>query len=68
VGLLATTMSLGLLLSSDWGHRPADELLREVDAALYSAKAAGRNCVNVAKPADSGEIAPVPQPAGERFH
>ena len=67
-GLLATTMSLGLLLSSDWGHRPADELLREVDAALYSAKAAGRNCVNVAKPADSPEIASVPQPAGERFH
>jgi two-component system, cell cycle response regulator len=68
VGLLATTISLGLLLSSDWGHRPADEFLREVDAALYSAKAAGRNCINVAKPADSREIAPAPQPAGERSY
>jgi diguanylate cyclase (GGDEF)-like protein len=66
-GLLEITMSLGLLLSSDWGHRPADELLREVDAALYAAKAAGRNCVNVAKPPEPHEIAPLPQPAGERF-
>jgi len=66
-GLLATTMSLGLLLSSDWGYRPADELLREVDAALYAAKAAGRNCINTAKPPDSQEIAPLSQPAGERF-
>ena len=66
-GLLEITMSLGLLLSSEWGHRPADELLREVDAALYAAKAAGRNCVHAAKPPDSQEIATLPQPAGERF-
>jgi predicted signal transduction protein with EAL and GGDEF domain len=43
-------MSLGLLLSQEWGLRPVEELLQEVDAALYAAKAAGRDCVKVAKP------------------
>ncbi len=46
-------MSLGLLLSHEWGLRPVEELLQEVDAALYAAKAAGRDsvdCVKVAKP------------------
>jgi PleD family two-component response regulator len=60
-------MSLGVLLDRDWGHRPADELLREVDAALYAAKTAGRNCVRLAKPEEPREIVPAPQPAGERF-
>jgi GGDEF domain-containing protein len=44
------SMSLGVLLSSDWGIRPVEELLYEVDAALYAAKAAGRDCVRVARP------------------
>jgi diguanylate cyclase (GGDEF)-like protein len=66
-GLLGLTMSLGVLLSSDWGRRPADELLREVDAALYAAKTAGRNCVRLAKREEPREVAPAPQPAGERF-
>jgi two-component system cell cycle response regulator len=66
-GPLAITMSLGTLLSSDWGHRPADELLREVDAALYAAKSAGRNCVTQAKPEEPREIAPAPEPASQRF-
>ena len=52
-GALGITMSLGVLLSSDWGHRPADELLREADAALYAAKTAGRNRVMLAKPEES---------------
>jgi two-component system, cell cycle response regulator len=47
-GPIPVTMSLGMLLSSEWGHRPAQELLHEVDGALYAAKAAGRNCVRVA--------------------
>jgi diguanylate cyclase (GGDEF)-like protein len=65
-GPLAITMSLGVLLSCDWGHRPADELLREADAALYAAKTAGRNRVMQAKPEESRQRVPTPQPAGER--
>jgi two-component system, cell cycle response regulator len=49
-GALQVTMSIGLLLSSDWGVRSVEELLFEVDAALYAAKAAGRNCVRRARP------------------
>jgi diguanylate cyclase (GGDEF)-like protein len=49
-GPLNITMSFGLLLSDAWGERPVEELLHEVDAALYAAKAGGRNCVRVAKP------------------
>jgi two-component system, cell cycle response regulator len=66
-GAVGVTMSLGLLLSVDWGHRPADELLHEVDAALYAAKSAGRNCVRTAKPQDSLLAIPGPQAPGERF-
>lgn len=49
-GPLQVSMSIGLLLSNDWGVRPVEELLYEVDAALYVAKAAGRNCVRRARP------------------
>jgi len=66
-GLLAITMSLGVLLSSDWGHRPTDELLREADAALYAAKAAGRNQVLLATPQEPREFVPAPQPAVQRL-
>jgi diguanylate cyclase (GGDEF)-like protein len=54
-GSLQITMSFGLLLSHDWGVRPVEELLHEVDAALYAAKAAGRNCIKFAKPEISTE-------------
>lgn len=50
IGELQVSMSFGVLLSNDWGRRPVEELLFEVDAALYAAKAAGRNCVRIAKP------------------
>jgi len=60
-GPVPVTMSLGLLLSQEWGCRPVEELLHEADAALYAAKAAGRNCVKVASPniesADSHSLA-----------
>jgi diguanylate cyclase (GGDEF)-like protein len=57
-GPLEVTMSFGLLLSHDWGVRPVEELLHEVDAALYAAKAAGRNCVKLAAPDVSTERVP----------
>lgn len=52
-GPLNVTISLGLLLSKDWVGRSPEDLLFEVDAALYAAKAAGRNCVRLANPHDS---------------
>jgi diguanylate cyclase (GGDEF)-like protein len=64
-GPLQITMSFGLLLSNAWGVRPVEELLYEVDAALYAAKAGGRNCVRVAKPPVGPNLAatPVAEPA-----
>ncbi len=49
-GPIPVSMSVGLLLSQDWGRLPVEELLQEADAALYAAKEAGRNCVKVASP------------------
>ena len=49
-GPVPITMSLGLLQSREWGFRSAEELLYEADTALYTAKAAGRNCVKTATP------------------
>jgi two-component system, cell cycle response regulator len=48
VGPLPLTMSWGVLGSRDWGLRPFEEILHEVDMALYAAKAAGRNCSKLA--------------------
>ena len=49
-GPIPITISMGLLLSQEWGRQPVKDLLNEVDAALYGAKDAGRNCVKVAAP------------------
>ena len=49
-GKLPITMSLGVLASAEWGPLPAEEVLREVDTALYAAKAEGRNCCSLAVP------------------
>jgi two-component system cell cycle response regulator len=59
-GPLSVTMSLGVLLSRDWGLRPVEELLHQTDAALYAAKEAGRNCVRIAHPAEPQVVQPVP--------
>ena len=54
------TMSLGLLLSQEWGFRPVEELLHETDVAVYAAEAAGRNCGKLASPT-APSTAPEPQ-------
>ena len=47
-GAIYITTSMGVNQTDNWGNRSVDELLHEVDAALYAAKAAGRNCVSMA--------------------
>jgi two-component system, cell cycle response regulator len=61
---ISITMSFGLLMSQDWDALPMEELLQHADAALYAAKAAGRNCVKVARPkaSSSGARSPVHLP------
>jgi two-component system, cell cycle response regulator len=49
-GPIPVTMSFGVLSTKDWGLRPAEEIIHEVDSALYKAKAAGRNGVRFANP------------------
>lgn len=49
-GPIPVTMSLGVLASRDWGLHLAEEILSNVDSALYQAKADGRNCVRLADP------------------
>jgi len=68
VGPLSITISLGLLQSHEWGMRPAGVLLREVDAALYAAKEAGRDCVKLARPAEAvaEHVPPIRQPARQQ--
>jgi diguanylate cyclase (GGDEF)-like protein len=65
-GPVSVTMSLGLLLSHEWGAHPVEELLQGADTALYAAKEAGRNCVKVAVPKTTSEVAPVLEPAKMR--
>jgi diguanylate cyclase (GGDEF)-like protein/PAS domain S-box-containing protein len=50
-GPLPMTISFGVLVAQQWGNPTSDEVLREVDAALYEAKAAGRNRCSLAVPA-----------------
>lgn len=52
-GQIPMTVSLGVMASADWNNPGADLLLREVDVALYAAKAAGRNCCRLAVPRES---------------
>jgi diguanylate cyclase (GGDEF)-like protein len=55
-GSIPATMSLGVLATKDWGLRPVEEIIHEVDVALYQAKADGRNCVRFAAPAKSPKL------------
>jgi diguanylate cyclase (GGDEF)-like protein len=64
-GPISLTMSFGVLLSADWGPLPVEELLHEVDIALYEAKGAGRNCLRIARAEAKADESPgaLPQPA-----
>ena len=66
-GPVSVSMSLGVLLSCEWGQRPPEELIGEVDEALYAAKAEGRNRVKVAKPGCRREAADVAPALSERL-
>ena len=59
-GPLSVAMSIGVLSSRDWAHYNAEQILCEVDAALYRAKAAGRNCSRLARPNAPSEAPVVP--------
>ncbi len=56
---LTVTMSVGLALSSEFAGSDVDEIIHQADMALYAAKAAGRNCVRMARP----EQEPAPEEA-----
>lgn len=49
-GSLPMTISIGVLVAQEWGKPTSEEVLREVDTALYASKASGRNCCTVAVP------------------
>jgi two-component system cell cycle response regulator len=50
VGPLSVTLSMGVHQTKNWGVRSVEELLHEVDVAMYAAKAAGRNRISFTKP------------------
>jgi diguanylate cyclase (GGDEF)-like protein len=64
-GPISVTISLGVLPSVASDLRPLEEILRQVDAALYAAKDAGRNCCRLAgaNPASSPSAEPASLPA-----
>jgi diguanylate cyclase (GGDEF)-like protein len=66
-GPLDLTMSFGAVLSVEWGLKAAEELLHEADIAMYEAKAAGRNCLRLARPTSSVERSPAREPQSLRL-
>ncbi len=50
MGPIPVSISFGVLSTKDWGLLSVEEILHEVDGALYKAKSAGRNCVRFASP------------------
>ena len=66
IGTLPVTVSMGVDQTENWGLRSVEELFHQVDAALYAAKAAGRNRVSFAKQENSsGDGHALPKIAAE---
>jgi two-component system, cell cycle response regulator len=61
VGPLSVTMSVGVHQTQNWGLKTVEELLHQVDGAMYAAKAAGRNRISFTKP-DTSTVAEHKQP------
>jgi two-component system cell cycle response regulator len=53
VGPLLVTMSMGVHQTANWGVQSVEELLHQVDGAMYAAKAAGRNRLSFTIPSDA---------------
>jgi len=49
---VSVTMSLGVFAGDTADYRSLEEILCEVDSALYAAKSAGRNCCRLAVPSN----------------
>lgn len=49
-GPIPITISMGVLPAREWDYPPVDDVLREVDVALYAAKSDGRNQCRLAVP------------------
>lgn len=65
-GSVSVTMSFGILQTADWGALSLEDLLHETDIALYQAKAAGRDCLRIAKPCTHSQDTAAVVPAAMR--
>jgi two-component system, cell cycle response regulator len=58
IGPLLVTMSMGVHQTANWGAQSVEELLHQVDGAMYVAKAAGRNRLSFTIPSDADHVVP----------
>jgi two-component system, cell cycle response regulator len=61
IGPLLVTMSMGVHQTANWGVQSVEELLHQVDGAMYAAKTAGRNRISFTKleiPSDANHVVP----------